>query len=185
MWSVAVLLAVLAVAVPVQRTAWADPPDDHDQHNASVTIEVNEDSINYETATATITVTGAHTLFDKGGSHDADHPENWKVSYIVKLKSTGESITQSRDGGPGSADNDFDFTATGTTGEYTATVDLAEYYEPGKPINSLWPGQTHVVEATLSYDSPNYRSADTDTAEFDTKGRVRPTSECGDYDELA
>ena len=174
MWSVAVLLAVLAVAVPVQRTAWADPPDDHDQHNASVTIEVNEDSINYETATATITVTGAHTLFDKGGSHDADHPENWKVSYIVKLKSTGESITQSRDGGPGSADNDFDFTATGTTGEYTATVDLAEYYEPGKPINSLWPGQTHVVEATLSYDSPNYRSADTDTVEFDTKGECVP-----------
>ena len=179
MWSVAVLLAVLAVVVPVQRTAWADRPDEHDQHNASVTIEVNEDSIDYETATATITVTGAHTLFDKYENHDDNHPENWKVSYKTKVKATGEFTSQAREGGPGVTDGDFEFTATGTTGEYTAAVKLAEYYAPDKPINSLWPGQTHVVEATLSYDSPNSRNVETATDEFDTKG------ECVTHDKVA
>ena len=177
MWAVAVLVAV--VVVPVQRTAWADPPDDHDQHNASVTIAVDQDSIEYETATATITVTGAHTLFDKSENHDANHTENWHVSYITKVKATGESIAQAREGGPGVADGDFEFTATGTQGEYTATVELETYYDPDKPINSLWPGQTHVVEATLSYDSPKNRDVETATNEFDTKG------ECVTHDDAA
>ena len=169
MWAVAVLLAVLVVTVPMQRTVSADAPRDHDAHDAAVTITVDEDSIEYETATATITVTGAHTLFDKSENHDANHTENWHVSYITKVKATGESIAQAREGGPGVADGDFEFTATGTQGEYTATVELEAYYAPDKPINSLWPGQTHVVEATLSYNNPNSRNVETATDEFTSK----------------
>ncbi len=176
MWAVAALFAVLAFAAPMHRTVWADDP--HDAHNASITIEVNEDSIDYETATATITVTGAHELFDKYDDHDDSHPENWYVTYKTKVKSTGETITHTKDGGPGVTSGDFTFTATGTTGEYTATVNLADYYN-SNPTNSLWPGQTHVVEATLSYSNPNYRKVETATDEFDTK------SECVAHDNSA
>ena len=182
MWAVAALLAVLAVVVPFHSPVSADDPSDHDAYNASVTIEVNEDSIEYETATATITVTGAHTLFDRSAGHvdnHPNHPETWKVSYNTKIKATGVYTSQARKGGPGVTNGDFEFTATGTTGEYTATVDLAEYHDTNKPINSLWPGQTHVVEATLSYDKPNNRDVETATDEFDTK------SDCVAHDKAA
>ena len=172
MWAVAALLAVLAVVVPEQRNISAHDPHTRD---AFVTIEVVEDSIKYESANALITVTGADTLHART-SHDENGEngtENWYVSYITKVKATGETIVQSKMGGPGASNSNFNFTATGTPGEYTATVKLEEYTSNGM-INSLWPGETHVVEATLSHYDPNWREVDKATYEFLTKGECVP-----------
>ncbi len=185
MWSVALLLAVLSVAVPVQQSASAHEPP------ATVTITVNEDSIDYETATATITVTGAATLYYD--ACDADHrdadqrdpacdedavgepPQNWYVSVTRTHKESGDK-SEPKAGGPGESDPDFEFGEPDENGVFTATIKVEDwsedYFNPGTfdIINSLFPGSDYVVEAVLGYHHPNYRAVDKDTDEFTTKG---------------
>ena len=170
MWVVAVLFAVLVVAFPVQQSASAQTPEP----NGTVTITVDEDSIDYETATATITVTGGDTLFDR---LDADRTENWYVSVKHTIKGSND-YSEAQQGGPGAPDPDFVFGEPDTNGVVTATVKLDKWTD-GNPddqvlINSLVPGSTYVVEATLAFDNPNYRAAHRATDEFNTKGVCVP-----------
>ena len=176
----AVLLAVLSVAVPVQQSASAHEPP------ATVTITVNEDSIDYETATATITVTGVDTLYydpcdadhrDEDCDEDAvgEPPQNWVVSVVRTHKESGDK-SEAKHAGPGASDPDFEFGEPDENGVLTATIKVEDwsedYFNPGtfNIINSLVPGSDYVVEAELGYDHPNYRAADKDTDEFTTKG---------------
>ncbi len=170
MWVVAVLFAVLVVAFPVQQSASAQTPEP----NGTVTITVDEDSIDYETATATITVTGDDTLFDR---LDANRTENWYVSVKHTIKGSND-YSEAQQGGPGAPDPDFVFGEPDTNGVVTATVKLDKWTD-GNPddqvlINSLVPGSTYVVEATLAFDNPNYRAAHRATDEFNTKGVCVP-----------
>ena len=182
----AVLLAVLAVAVPVQQSASAHEPP------ATVTITVNEDSIDYETATATITVTGVDDLYydpcdadqrdadqrDPACDEDAvgEPPQNWYVSVTRTHKESGDK-SEPKAGGPGESDPDFEFGEPDENGVFTATIKVEDwsedYFNPGTfdIINSLFPGSDYVVEAVLGYDHPNYRAVDKDTDEFTTKGK--------------
>ena len=122
MVSLAVLLAVLAVAVPVHRTAWANEP--------VVTISVTD--INYETATASFTVTGLP---------DSVTPTNWIAS--VNYKAPPDRYGHTLRAGPGKySETQDDFTAvlSGNTltadnvhltrlipdGEHTLTVTIMQ-----------------------------------------------------------
>ena len=161
----AVLLAALALAVPMQQSASAQTPEP----NGTVTITVDTDSIDYETATATITVTGGDTLFDRA---DVDHTVNWYVSVKHTIKESGD-YSEAQQGGPGAYDPDFEFGEPDADGVFTVTVKLDKWTDGNSDdpllINSLVPGSNYKVEATLAFDNPNYRVADTATDEFNTK----------------
>ena len=161
----AVLLAALALAVPMQQSASAQTPEP----NGTVTITVDTDSIDYETATATITVTGGDTLFDRA---DVDHTVNWYVSVKHTIKESGD-YSEAQLGGPGAYDPDFEFGEPDADGVFTVIVKLDKWTDGNSDdpllINSLVPGSNYKVEATLAFDNPNYRVADTATDEFNTK----------------
>ncbi len=163
MWAVAALLAVLAVGMPADRTALADEPV------LSVTIEVDEDSINYETAKATITVSGVNAL-----------PEDQKDTWYVAVETKGKANNSNRvykTGGPAQKDylnHTFEFEDPDANSVYSAEIQLARYDGTPKDdhknlITSLTPGVVQVVKATVHYSSPssNNRIA---TTEFTTKG---------------
>ncbi|MCY4577419.1 MAG: fibronectin type III domain-containing protein, partial [Chloroflexi bacterium] len=124
----------------------------------SITIEVDEDSINYETAEATVTVSGVETLPE-------DERNTWSVAVRTEVK--GDSSTQI-------TKNISAFGNPDANGVYSADVHLARY--DGEPesdhsnlTHSLNPGKLHVVKAFVSYYNPNSRQ-ETAQAEFTTKG---------------
>ena len=152
MWAVAALFAVIVLAVPADRKVSADLPE------LSITIEVDEDSINYETAEATVTVSGVETLPE-------DERNTWSVAVRTEVK--GDSSTQI-------TKNISAFGNPDANGVYSADVHLARY--DGEPesdhsnlTHSLNPGKLHVVKAFVSYYNPNSRQ-ETAQAEFTTKG---------------
>ena len=152
MWVVAALFAVILLAVPADRKVSADLPE------LSITIEVDEDSINYETAEATVTVSGVETLPE-------DERNTWSVAVRTEVK--GDSSTQI-------TKNISAFGNPDANGVYSADVHLARY--DGEPesdhsnlTHSLNPGKLHVVKAFVSYYNPNSRQ-ETAQAEFTTKG---------------
>ena len=152
MWAVSALFAVILLAVPADRKVSADLPE------LSITIEVDEDSINYETAEATVTVSGVETLPE-------DERNTWSVTVRSEVK--GDSSTQITKNISAFGDPD-------ANGVYSADVHLARY--DGEPesdhsnlTHSLNPGELHVVKAFVSYNNP-YSRQETAQAEFTTKG---------------
>ena len=120
MVSLAVLLAVLAVAVPVHRTAWANEP--------VVTISVTD--INYETATASFTVTGLP---------DSVSPANWIAS--VNYKAPPDRYGHTLRAGPGKySETQDDFTAV-LSGN-TLTADIVH-------LTRLIPDSEHTLTVTI------------------------------------
>ena len=120
MVSLAVLLAVLAVAVPVHRTAWANEP--------VVTISVTD--INYETATASFTVTGLP---------DSVTPTNWIAS--VNYKTPPDRYGHTLRAGPGKySETQDDFTAV-LSGN-TLTADIVH-------LTRLIPDSEHTLTVTI------------------------------------
>ena len=120
MVSLAVLLAVLAVAVPVHRTAWANEP--------VVTISVTD--INYETATASFTVTGLP---------DSVSPTNWIAS--VNYKAPPDRYGHTLRAGPGKySETQDDFTAV-LSGN-TLTADIVH-------LTRLIPDSEHTLTVTI------------------------------------
>ena len=141
------LLVMLAAAIPADRKVSADLPE------LSITIEVDEDSIDYETAEATITVSGVNTL-------PADQRDTWYVSFKNKVKDGG-SWSQSKKGVPGAVDTSdrdeiYSFQETGDDGVYEATVKLERYRDERSSTaanslsHSLTPGKLHVVQAGVA-----------------------------------
>ena len=120
MGTLAVLLAVLAVAVPVHRTAWANEP--------VVTISVTD--INYETATASFTVTGLP---------DSVTPTNWIAS--VNYKAPPDRYGHTLRAGPGKySETQDDFTAV-LSGN-TLTADIVH-------LTRLIPDSEHTLTVTI------------------------------------
>ena len=152
MWVVAALFAVILLAVPADRKVSADLPE------LSITIEVDEDSINYETAEATVTVSGVETLPE-------DQRNTWTVTIRTEVK--GDSSTRLTKSG-------FSFGNPDANGVYSADVHLAKY--DGEPesdhsnlTHGLKQGELQVVKAIVSYYKPEHRE-ETAQAEFTTKG---------------
>ena len=126
MWIVAALLAVLAVAVPVHRTAWAIEP--------VVTISVTD--INYETATASFTVTGLP---------DSVTSANWIA--IVNYKTPPDRYGHTLIAGPGKYDPDDDIPDdfTAVLSGHTLTADSVH-------LTRLIPDSEHTLTVTISQE---------------------------------
>ena len=149
MVSLAVLLAVLAVAVSVHRTAWANEP--------VVTISVTD--INYETATASFTVTGLP---------DSVTPTNWIAS--VNYKAPPDRYGHTLRAGPGRySDTQDDFTAV-LSGN-TLTADNVH-------LTRLIPDSEHTLTVTIMQrvGSQSPKRAE-DSTTFTAKSGCSPSPE--------
>ena len=138
MGTLAVLFAVLAVAVPLHKSASADEPP-------SVTITISDE--NYETATATITATGV--TFD-----------DWRlrVEYVTLGEDPYSRYTGST---PGLTASDLDVFSFLSNYDDNADTLSAEFTLP-----KLVPASDYTVTVKLS--SPSFSDIYTDTATFST-----------------
>ena len=108
MWSVAVLLAVLVAAFPMDQTVSADDP--------TVEVEVVESSIDYETATVAIEATGVifdDWILDVDYVNLGDHPYS-------RYKDAGPGLTQQPQG---TYTFDYNFDADADTISVTFALD--------------------------------------------------------------
>ena len=161
MGTLAVLFAVLAVAVPLHKSASADEPP-------SVTITISDE--NYETATATITATGV--TFD-----------DWRlrVEYVTLGEDPYSRYTGST---PGLTASDLDVFSFLSNYDDNADTLSAEFTLP-----KLVPASDYTVTVKLS--SPSFSDIYTDTATFSTKSgcyqhdpnTADPAIKPGDYAE--
>ena len=145
----AVLLAVLAVAVPVQQSASAQA--------TSVSVIVSDK--NFETATATIEA--------RGVTYD-----NWIMS--INYETSSGEYDRSKQAGPGlgnynpGAAYTFSYTFDDTSDTINATVTL----------DRMKPDSDYVVKVTL-YQKGQYYNRVEDTATLTTDGGCTPSSNPG------
>ena len=154
MWSVAVLLAVLVAAFPMDRTVSADDP--------TVEVEVVESSIDYETATATVSVTGVDALVDE------DDNQDWYLT--VRYRVAGD-YWRTKKAGPGTDRTDFTV-PTDDGGSFTVTITL----------DRLTPDSDYTVEAILTdimYEGTHYRQKAKDTDTLTSKSGCTPSPNPG------
>ena len=119
MWVVAALLAVLATALPLHRPVSADDP----------VFTVNVTNIDYETATASLTITGLPSTIDFG---------NWIVR--VNYRSPSDLYGTTLNAGPGFDRPDHDFVAVRNGNQITAdNISMVK----------LVPDSQHTIEVTL------------------------------------
>ena len=150
MWVVAALLAVLAVAVPMQQSASA-------QEATSVSVTVSDEK--FETATATIVAT--NVAYD-----------NWIMS--INYETSSGEYDRSKQAGPGlgnynpGAAYTFSYTFDDTSDTINATVTL----------DRMKPDSDYVVKVTL-YQKGQYYNRVEDTATLTTDGGCTPSSNPG------
>ena len=156
MVTLAALFAVLAVAVPMQRTVWAADP--------TIEVEVVQDTINYETVDVTI------TLSNIDGLVDADDNPDWILS--VRYKAASETYGHSMTGGPGlDWESDFSHQLDGQ-GRLTLT------------LNKMIPASIYEVKATLQEEYNNtgqWMKKAEDSVTFTTKSGCTPAPNPGGF----
>ena len=121
MWAVAVLLAVLAVAVPLHGPVSADEPD----------FTINVSDINYETATASFTVTNLPSSINAN---------NWiaGVKYDTPFDPYGHTLTT------GTGQDRREFTA-----EFTADPSGGIVTADSVPLTRLIPDSEYTLTITI------------------------------------
>ena len=121
MWAVAVLLAVLAVAVPLHGPVSADEPD----------FTINVSDINYETATASLTVTNLPSSINAN---------NWiaGVKYDTPFDPYGYTLTT------GTGQDRREFTA-----EFTADPSGGTVTADSVPLTRLIPDSEYTLTITI------------------------------------
>ena len=144
MWVVAALLAVLATALPLHRPVSADDP----------VFTVNVTNIEYETATASLTITGFPSTIKS---------DNWIVR--VNYSSPSDSYGTSLDAGPGldRPGHDDDFVAVRNGTQITAdNISMVK----------LVPDSEHTIEVTLYevHSGGSWLNRGKGSETFDSKG---------------
>ena len=158
MWVVAALLAVLATALPLHRPVSADDP----------VFTVNVTNIEYETATASLTITGFPSTIDF---------DNWIVR--VNYSSPSDSYGTSLDAGPGLDRPDHDDDLDGEVDEPDEGGDDFVAVRNGTQITAdnismvkLVPDSEHTIEVTLYevHSGGSWLNRGKGSETFDSKG---------------
>ena len=158
MWVVAALLAVLATALPLHRPVSADDP----------VFTVNVTNIDYETATASLTITGLPSTIKS---------VNWIVR--VNYKSPSDSYGTSLNAGPGLDRPDHDDDLDGEVDEPGEGGDDFVAVRNGNQITAgnismvkLVPDSEHTIEVTLYevHSGGSWVNRGKGSETFDSKG---------------
>ena len=158
MWVVAALLAVLATALPLHRPVSADDP----------VFTVNVTNIEYETATASLTITGFPSTINS---------DNWIVR--VNYSSPSDSYGTSLDAGPGLDRPGHDDDLDGEVDEPDEGGDDFVAVRNGTQITAdnismvkLVPDSEHTIEVTLYevHSGGSWLNRGKGSETFDSKG---------------
>ena len=158
MWSVAVLFAVLSVAVPMQRTVWADDP------TFDIDVPMTGTIVDYETAKAQFTISNLPSTINDS---------NWVVgiNWSTPFDPYGDSKTAVGSGLDYTPDNTFD--ATLNSGTITAS---------GVALKKMIPDSEYTLKVTLYeiHSGGSWLRRGEGSATFRTKAGCTAAANAGD-----